>query len=450
MPLKHDADEALKGTPSIEHVVVVKRGDFQVHMTEGRDHWWHRLMDGVSDHCWPEPMESEDMLYTLYTSGTTGKPKGIVHTTGGYLTGVYATTKWVFDLKEEDVFWCTADIGWVTGHSYVVYGPLSNGATVVMYEGSPDWPDKDRFWQICEELAVTVFYTAPTAIRAFMKWGTEWPKKHKLTSLRLLGSVGEPINPEAWVWYHENIGGGACPVVDTWWQTETGMILISPLPGITPLKPGSATKPLPGIVADVVNEQGESVPVGGGYLVLKRPWPAMLRGIYGDPERYREQYWSRFPGVYFTGDGAKRDRDGYLWLLGRVDDVMNVAGHRISTMEVESALVDHPAVAEAAVVGHPHDLKGTAIAAFVTLKEGREPSLELGGELKEHVVKKIGKIARPDEILFTADLPKTRSGKIMRRLLRDIAEGKAVGDTTTLADPAVIARLKLKYEEQES
>ena len=450
VPLKHDADEALKGTPSIEHVVVVKRGEFPMHMKEGRDHWWHRLMDGISDHCWPEPMDSEDMLYILYTSGTTGKPKGIVHTTGGYLTGVYATTKWVFDLKEEDVFWCTADIGWVTGHSYVVYGPLANGATVVMYEGSPDWPDKDRFWQICEELAVTIFYTAPTAIRAFMKWGTEWPKKHKLVSLRLLGTVGEPINPEAWVWYHENIGGGNCPVVDTWWQTETGMILISPLPGITGLKPGSATKPLPGIVADVVNEQGESVKVGGGYLVLKRPWPAMLRGIYGDPERYREQYWSRFPGLYFTGDGAKRDADGYLWLLGRVDDVMNVAGHRISTMEVESALVDHPSVAEAAVVGRNHELKGTAISAFVTIKEGKDSGPELAGELKEHVVKKIGKIARPEEILFTADLPKTRSGKIMRRLLRDIAEGKAVGDTTTLADPAVIARLKTKYEEQES
>ena len=449
VPLKHDADEALKGTPSIQHVVVVKRGDFPVHMTEGRDHWWHRVMDDVPDHCWPEPMDAEDMLYTLYTSGTTGKPKGIVHTTGGYLTGAYATTKWVFDLKEEDVYWCTADIGWVTGHSYVVYGPLANGATVVMYEGSPDWPDKDRFWQIVEELGVTIFYTAPTAIRAFMKWGTAWPKKRTLTSLRLLGSVGEPINPEAWVWYHEVIGGGNCPIVDTWWQTETGMILISPLPGITSLKPGSATKPLPGIVADVVNEKGETVTVGGGYLVLKKPWPSMLRGIYGDPERYREQYWSRFPGVYFTGDGAKRDEDGYLWLLGRVDDVMNVAGHRISTMEVESALVDHQAVAEAAVVGRQHELKGTAICAFVTLKEGGTTAANMVDELKEHVVKKIGKLARPEEIIFTADLPKTRSGKIMRRLLRDIADGKAVGDTTTLADPNVIARLKTKYEEQE-
>jgi acetyl-CoA synthetase len=456
VPLKRDADEAVKGAPSIEHVVVFKRGEFQVHMKEGRDHWWHRLVDGISDQCWPEPIDSEDVLYTLYTSGTTGKPKGIVHTTGGYLTGVYATTKWVFDLKEEDVFWCTADCGWVTGHSYIVYGPLANGATVVIYEGSPDWPEKDRFWQIIEELGVTVFYTAPTAIRAFMKWGVEWTGKHRLTSLRLLGSVGEPINPEAWIWYQQNIGGGICPVVDTWWQTETGMILISPLPGLTTTRPGSATRPLPGVVADVVDEKGASVGVGGGYLILKKPWPAMLRGIYGDPARYREQYWSRFPGVYFTGDGAKRDKDGNFWLLGRVDDVMNVAGHRISTMEVESALVDHPAVAEAAVVGRSHDLKGTAIAAFVTIKDGHGAGTgsaahgpELMEELKAHVVTKIGKIARPDEILFTADLPKTRSGKIMRRLLRDIAEGKAVGDTTTLADPNVIARLKTKYEEQE-
>jgi len=450
VPLKRDADEAVKGAPTIEHVVVFKRGEFQVHMKEGRDHWWHRLVDGVSDQCWPEPIDSEELLFTLYTSGTTGKPKGIVHTTGGYLTGVYATSKWVFDLKEDDVFWCTADVGWVTGHSYLVYGPLANGATVVMYEGSPDWPEKDRFWQIVEELGVTVFYTAPTAIRAFMKWGTEWPAKRRLTSLRLLGSVGEPINPEAWIWYHKHIGGENCPVVDTWWQTETGMILISPLPGLTTTRPGSATKPLPGVVADIVNETGETVLVGGGYLVLKKPWPAMLRGIYGDHDRYKEEYWARFPGMYFTGDGAKRDKEGNFWLLGRVDDVMNVAGHRISTMEVESALVDHPAVAEAAVVGRAHELKGTAIAAFVTIKDGRGAAgAELMDELKEHVVKKIGKIARPDEILFTADLPKTRSGKIMRRLLRDIAEGKAVGDTTTLADPAVIGRLKDKYEEQE-
>jgi len=449
LSLKHDADEALQGTPSIESVVVFRRGVGQVHMKDGRDHWWHELMDGVADHCWPEPMDSEDLLYTLYTSGTTGKPKGIVHTTGGYMVGTYATAKWVFDLKETDVFWCTADIGWVTGHSYVVYGPLANGATVVMYEGSPDWPDKDRFWQIVQELGVTIFYTAPTAIRAFMKWGAEWPAKHRLTSLRLLGSVGEPINPEAWIWYHKHIGGENCPVVDTWWQTETGQILISPLPGLTVTRPGSATRPLPGISADIVDEKGESVPEGGGYLILKRPWPGMLRGIYGDPERYRQQYWSRFPGFYFTGDGAKRDKDGYFWLLGRVDDVMNVAGHRISTMEVESALVDHPSVAEAAVVGRTHELKGTAIVAFVTVKEGRAGDGALLEELKEHVVKKIGKIARPDEVLFTADLPKTRSGKIMRRLLRDIADGKAVGDTTTLADPGVIARLKVKYEEQE-
>ena len=461
VPLKRDADEAVQGAPSIQHVVVFKRGEFQVHMKEGRDHWWHRLVDGISDQCWAEPMDSEDMLYTLYTSGTTGKPKGIVHTTGGYLTGVYATSKWVFDLKEDDVFWCTADCGWVTGHSYVVYGPLANGATVVIYEGSPDWPEKDRFWQVIEELGVTIFYTAPTAIRAFMKWGVEWPQKRRLTSLRLLGSVGEPINPEAWIWYQQHIGGGICPVVDTWWQTETGMILISPLPGVTTTRPGSATRPLPGVIAEIVDEKGAAVPVGGGYLILKKPWPAMLRGIYGDPARYKEQYWSRFPGVYFTGDGAKRDKDGYFWLLGRVDDVMNVAGHRISTMEVESALVDHPAVAEAAVVGRAHELKGTAIVAFVTIKDGHgghAGAAAVGGEghgpalmdeLKEHVVIKIGKIARPDEILFTADLPKTRSGKIMRRLLRDIAEGKAVGDTTTLADPNVIARLKTKYEEQE-
>jgi acetyl-CoA synthetase len=447
--LKHEVDEAVNGCPSIEHVVVYKRGDFQVHMHEGRDHWWHRLLDGISDHVWPEPIDSEDPLYILYTSGTTGKPKGIMHTTGGYLTGVHATMKWVFDLKEEDVYWCTADIGWVTGHSYIVYGPLAIGATTVMYEGAPDWPEKDRFWQLVEELAVTIFYTAPTAIRAFMKWGPDWPAKHRLTSLRLLGSVGEPINPEAWVWYFKHIGGERCPIVDTWWQTETGMILISPLPGVTVCRPGSATRPLPGVVAEIVNDKGEAVPVGGGYLVLKKPWPAMTRGIYGDPERFEQQYFSRFPGIYFTGDGAKRDEDGYYWLLGRVDDVMNVAGHRISTMEVESALVDHPHVAEAAVVGIPHELKGTAIAAFVTIKDSHGHGPEMVDELKEHVVTKIGAIARPEEILFTAELPKTRSGKIMRRLLRDIAEGNAVGDTTTLADPGVIARLKTKYEEQE-
>src|SRR5512138_3101140 len=373
VPLKQMADEALSDTPSIRHVVVVQRqpgaADDSL-LTAGRDRWYHQLMANADPKCEPEAMDAEDMLYILYTSGTTGKPKGIVHTTGGYLLGTHCTTKWVFDLKEDDVYWCTADIGWVTGHSYIVYGPLSNGATVVMYEGSPDWPEKDRFWQIVKQLGVTILYTAPTAIRAFMKWGTEWPAKHKLTSLRLLGSVGEPINPEAWVWYQKHIGLENCPVVDTWWQTETGMILISPLPGVTVTRPGSATKPLPGVFADVVNEKGETVPVGGGYLVLKKPWPAMLRGIYGDPERYQQQYWSRFPGMYFTGDGAKRDKDGYFWLLGRVDDVMNVAGHRISTMEVESALVDHQKVAEAAVIGKEHEIKGQAICAFVSLKVG--------------------------------------------------------------------------------
>jgi len=453
--LKQVADEAVADTPSIEHVVVVQRGGadaIAVTMKAGRDHWYHELMKSASFTCDPEPMDSEDMLYILYTSGTTGKPKGIIHTTGGYLVGTYATTKLVFDLREEDVYWCTADIGWVTGHSYVVYGPLANGATVLMYEGAPDWPQKDRFWSLIERYGVTVFYTAPTAIRAFMKWGTEWPKKRDLSSLRLLGSVGEPINPEAWVWYYKFIGGERCPVVDTWWQTETGAIMITPLPGVTTLKPGSATKPFPGISAEIRTERGDRVEVGGGLLALTRPWPSMLRGIYGDPERYVRQYWNKWgSGVYVTGDGAKRDADGYFWLLGRVDDVINVAGHRIGTMEVESALVDHPGVAEAAVVGRAHEIKGQAIAAFVTLKEGaqaRAQSAELINELKEHVVKKIGAIARPDDILFAADLPKTRSGKIMRRLLRDIAEGKALGDTTTLADPAVVAKLKEKYEEE--
>ena len=402
--------------------------------------------------CAPEPMDSEDMLYILYTSGTTGKPKGIVHTTGGYLVGTYATTKLVFDLRDDDVYWCTADIGWVTGHSYVVYGPLANGATVLMYEGAPDWPDKDRFWSLIERHRVTIFYTAPTAIRAFMKWGTEWPARHDLSSLRLLGSVGEPINPEAWMWYHKVIGGGRCPVVDTWWQTETGAIMITPLPGVTNLKPGSATRPFPGIAAEIRNERGETVAVGGGFLALTRPWPSMLRGIYGDPERYAHQYWNKWgSGVYVTGDGAKRDADGYFWLLGRVDDVINVAGHRIGTMEVESALVDHPSVAEAAVVGRAHELKGQAITAFVTLKEdarGTQSTEDIIADLKAHVVRKIGAIARPDDILLTADLPKTRSGKIMRRLLRDIAEGKTLGDTTTLADPAAVARLKANYEEE--
>ena len=453
VPLKQMADEALRGTPSIRNVVVVQRqagAPFPVHIQEGRDHWYHRLMQDASADCPPEAMDSEDMLYILYTSGTTGKPKGIVHTTGGYMTGVHTTSKWVFDLKEDDVYWCTADIGWVTGHSYVVYGPLSNGATVVMYEGAPDWPKKDRFWELIERHGVTIFYTAPTAIRAFMRWGTEWPAKHPMTTLRLLGSVGEPINPEAWIWYHMNIGRERCPIVDTWWQTETGMIMITPLPGLTSTKPGSATQPFPGVFAEVRDTHGNRVETGGGLLTLTKPWPAMLRGIYKDPERFVETYWSRWPDrSYFTGDGARRDEDGYYWLLGRVDDVLNVAGHRLGTAEVESALVDHPSVAEAAVVGRPHEIKGQAVAAFVTLKEGVQPSTALVHELKEHVVRKIGAIARPDDILFAADLPKTRSGKIMRRLLRDIAEGKALGDTTTLADPAVVARLKSEYEEKE-
>jgi acetyl-CoA synthetase len=453
--LKQVADEAVAGTPTIEHVVVFRRGgdaSIPVTMKEGRDHWYHELMAKASPRCDAEAMDAEDMLYILYTSGTTGKPKGIIHTTGGYLVGTYATTKMVFDLKEDDVFWCTADLGWVTGHSYVVYGPLANGATVVMYEGAPDWPEKDRFWSLIEHYGVTVFYTAPTAIRAFMRWGTDWPKRRDLSSLRLLGSVGEPINPEAWVWYQQVIGNGRCPIVDTWWQTETGAIMITPLPGVTKTKPGSATRAFPGIKAEIRNERGDAVGVGGGLLAITRPWPSMLRGIYGDPERYVRQYWNKWgPGVYVTGDGAKLDADGYFWLLGRVDDVINVAGHRIGTMEVESALVDHPSVAEAAVVGRAHEIKGQAIAAFVTLKEGvnqKPGSKELIDNLKEHVVKKIGAIARPDDILFAGDLPKTRSGKIMRRLLRDIAEGKALGDTTTLADPAVVARLKANYEEE--
>ena len=453
VPLKQMADEALKGTPSIKNVVVVQRqpgSPIPVDIQEGRDHWYHRLMQHASFSCEPEAMDAEDLLYILYTSGTTGKPKGIVHTTGGYLVGTYATTKWVFDLKDDDVFWCTADIGWVTGHSYVVYGPLANGATVLMYEGAPDWPQKDRFWELIERYGVTIFYTAPTAIRAFMRWGTDWPARRDLGSLRLLGSVGEPINPEAWMWYHANIGRERCPIVDTWWQTETGMMMITPLPGITSTKPGSATRPFPGISAEIRDTRGERVETGGGLLALTRPWPAMLRGIYGDPERFVKTYFSRWSdGVYFTGDGARRDEDGFYWLLGRVDDVLNVAGHRLGTMEVESALVDHPMVAEAAVVGRPHEIKGQAAVAFVTLKEGTKGTPSVADELKEHVVRKIGAIARPDQILFAADLPKTRSGKIMRRLLRDIAEGKALGDTTTLADPAVVSRLKEAYADKE-
>ncbi len=456
VPLKRMADHAMAEAPTIEHCIVVRRrpagdGDESfATMKEGRDHWWHRLISEASSESVPEPMDAEDLLFILYTSGTTGKPKGIVHTTGGYLTHVAATTKYVFDLLPTDVFWCTADVGWVTGHSYVVYGPLANGATVFMYEGAPDWPERDRFWSLIETYGVTILYTAPTAIRAFMKWGTAHPAGHDLSTLRLLGSVGEPINPEAWIWYQTHIGGGRCPIVDTWWQTETGGIMITPLPGVTTTKPGSATHAFPGIVAELVDNAGRVLPAGGGFLTLAEPWPGMLRTIYGDDERYRETYWSRFPGRYFAGDGAKLDEDGYWWILGRVDDVLNVAGHRIGTMEVESALVAHPAVAEAAVVGKSHDLKGQALAAFVTLKDGNQPSPGLKDDLKAHVAEKIGAIARPDDIFFSADLPKTRSGKIMRRLLKDIAEGRALGDTTTLADPAVVSKLKEMYEATES
>jgi acetyl-CoA synthetase len=454
-PLKRLADSALAETPTIKHCIVVRRGagvasdESLAQMVDGRDHWWHELLETESANCKPEPMEAEDLLFILYTSGTTGKPKGIVHTTGGYLTHVTSTARYVFDLRDDDVFWCTADIGWVTGHSYVVYGPLSNGATVLMYEGAPDWPKRDRFWRIIETYGVTILYTAPTAIRAFMKWGTEHPERHDLSTLRLLGTVGEPINPEAWIWYHEHIGQKRCPIVDTWWQTETGGIMITPLPGVITTKPGSATIPYPGIRPELVDAQGNKLESGGGFLTIAEPWPGMMRTIYGDDDRYREVYWSRFPGRYFTGDGAKLDEDGYWWILGRVDDVLNVAGHRIGTMEVESALVDHPAVAEAAVVGRTHDLKGQALAAFVTLKDGNQATASLKDDLKNHVVKKIGAIARPDDILFSADLPKTRSGKIMRRLLKDIAEGRTLGDTTTLADPAVVNRLKEMYEEKE-
>ena len=452
IPLKQITDDALDGAPSVESVVVMKREglDADIDMQDGRDHWYHDLMAKAAPRCDPQPMDSEDLLFTLYTSGTTGKPKGIAHATGGYLVGTYATSKWVFDLKEEDVFFCTADIGWVTGHSYLVYGPLANGATCVMYEGAPDTPHRGRFWEMVERYGVTVFYTAPTAIRAFMKWGTDVPAKFDMSTLRLLGTVGEPINPEAWMWYHANIGGSRVPIVDTWWQTETGAICVAPLPGLVALKPGSATRPFPGIKPMIVNEQGEEVKVGGGYLVMKRPWPSMLRTIYGDHERYVKTYFGRWGhDVYVTGDGAKIDDDGYLWLLGRVDDVLNVSGHRVGTMEVESALVDHPDVAEAAVVGKPHEIKGQGIAAFVTLKEGVTPAGDTLDVLKQHVVKKIGAIARPDEIVLAADLPKTRSGKIMRRLLRDVAEGKALGDVTTLADPTVVAKLRDQYADKE-
>jgi acetyl-CoA synthetase len=453
IPLKETMDRALQTCPGVRNVLVVNRTDRlqDVSMQAGRDSWWHEaLAASGAEIVEPEALDAEHPLYILYTSGTTGKPKGMLHTTGGYLVGTASTHKYIFDLKEEDVFWCTADIGWVTGHSYIVYGPLTNGATCVVYEGSPDYPDKDRFWAIVEKYAVSILYTAPTAIRTFMRWGKEYPARRDLSSLRVLGTVGEPINPEAWVWYREVIGGDRAPVVDTWWMTETGQILISPLPGITVLKPGSATFPFPGVKADVLDERGNSVPLGrGGYLVLQRPWPAMSRTIWGDPERYEKQYWSRFPGSYFAGDGAKRDEEGYYWLLGRVDDVLNVAGHRIGTMEVESALVSHPAVAEAAVIGISHEIKGQGIAAFATLRVGFEGGDKMIDELRNHVGEKIGAIAKPDKVFFTAELPKTRSAKIMRRLLRDIAEGKVLGDTTTLADPTVLASIKQQYEETE-
>ena len=456
IPLKQNADDSLDGAPSVENVVVLRRtGTADDKMVDGRDIWWHDLMEGQPMTCEPEPMDSEDMLFLLYTSGTTGKPKGIVHSSAGYLLGTMATTKWVFDIKEDDIYWCTADIGWVTGHSYIVYGPLANGATTVMYEGSPDYPDRDRFWAIVAKYAVTILYTAPTAIRTFMRWGEGYPQKHDMSSLRLMGTVGEPINPEAWVWYWQHIGGGRCPVVDTWWQTETGAMMIAPLPGLTTLKPGSATRPFPGIQAEILDAEGNPVGLGGGgYLVVKRPWPSMLRGVYGDPERFIDTYWSRYTdlqegGIYFTADGARLDEDGYFWLLGRVDDVINVSGHRIGTMEVESALVDNQKVAEAACIGKDHEVKGQAVVAFVTLKDGVDISDDVVVELKAHVAGKIGAMARPDDIHFAAELPKTRSGKIMRRLLRDVAEGRALGDTTTLADPAVVDSLKAQYGDED-
>ena len=442
--LKPTVDEALTRCPSVSNVLVYQRTGTLQNMTSGRDHWWHERMPIVSDDCPAEPLDSEHPLYLLYTSGTTGKPKGILHTTGGYSVATYITAKWVFDLRDEDIFWCTADIGWVTGHSYVVYGPLQNGATVVMYEGGPTHPQPDRFWQMIERHKVTIFYTAPTAIRAFMRLGEEWPAQHPMKTLRLLGSVGEPINPEAWMWYRSVIGHDRCPIVDTWWQTETGAMMISPIPGATPTKPGSCTRPLPGINVEVVTREGKPVPAGsGGYLVIRKPWPSMLRTIYGDPERYQEQYWSQIPGSYFTGDGARQDEDGYIWVMGRVDDVINVSGHRLSTMEVESALVAHPRVAEAAVVARPDEIKGSAIVAFVTLQIGNEATDDLKAELRTWVGKEIGSLAKPDDIRFTDSLPKTRSGKIMRRLLRELAAGGDVkGDVTTLEDLSVLAKLR--------
>jgi acetyl-CoA synthetase len=443
--LKENADISVAASPSIEHVIVVNRTDSDVPMEDGRDLWWHDLVDGQSTECEPEVMDAEDLLYILYTSGTTGKPKGIVHTQGGYLTGVTTTHDNVFDIKPDDIYWCGADIGWVTGHSYIVYGPLANGTTGVMYEGAPDFPDKDRLWQIIEDYQVTIFYTAPTAIRAFMKWGDEYPAKHDLSSLRLLGTVGEPINPEAWMWYNEHIGGERCPIVDTWWQTETGSIMITPLPGAVTTKPGSATFPFPGTAVEVVDEDGKTLPLGGGgFLAITRPWPAMLRTIYGDDQRYIDTYWSRFEGLYFPGDGAKRDDEGYFWLLGRVDDIMLIAGHNISTTEVESALVAHPAVAEAAVVGRTDPVTGQAIAAFVTLRSGYEGGDELLAELRDHVAETIGPIAKPKSIVFTNDLPKTRSGKIMRRLLKDISEQRQLGDVTTLANADIVQEIAVE------
>ncbi len=444
VPLKQNVDAALAKSPTVKKCIVYNRCNQPIEMQPGRDLWWHELMADASADCPAEPFDSEHPLYILYTSGSTGKPKGVLHTTAGYLLGTALTHQWVFDLKEDDTYWCTADIGWVTGHSYIVYGPLANGATTVMYEGAPNYPREDRFWSIVEKYRISIFYTAPTAIRAFIKWGDDWPNKHDLSSLRVLGSVGEPINPEAWMWYHRVIGKGRCPIVDTWWQTETGMILITPLPGAIPTKPGSATRPFPGVVAEVVDKAGNPVPRNqGGFLVIRQPWPAMLRTIFGDDERYRNQYWSQVPHAYFTADGARQDEDGYFWLMGRVDDVINVAGHRLSTMEVESALVHHDKVAEAAVVGRPDEVKGEALTCFVTLVQGVAPSPALKQELREHVAHEIGALARPDDIRFTDALPKTRSGKIMRRLLRDIAGGRqTVGDTTTLEDFSVLARLR--------
>jgi acetyl-CoA synthetase len=444
VPLKDNADAAVAECPSVEHVITVRRCGNEHAFTEGRDHWYHELVADQSTDCPPEPIDAEDFLYLLYTSGTTGKPKGIAHTTGGYMTQVAATHRMIFDIHDDDVYWCAADCGWVTGHSYIVYGPLANHTTGVLYEGAPDWPDKDRWWAIIEKYRVTILYTAPTAIRAFMRWGTELPAKHDMSSLRLLGSVGEPINPEAWVWYWKVIGGERCPVVDTWWQTETGAIMITPLPGLTTLKPGSATLPFPGIEPDIVDERGTSVGVGaGGFLVLRHPWPSIARTIWGDPDRYVETYFSKYgPETYVAGDGARRDDDGYFWLLGRIDDVMNVAGHRLSTFEIESALVDDDRVAEAAVVSKPHDIKGEGIVAFVTLKSGIEGDQAVLGGLRDHVATVIGPIAKPDEIIFTPDLPKTRSGKIMRRLLRDVARGNTLGDVTTLANAEIVEQIR--------